>query len=58
MRSPLEGRDGRLTLRDAWDRETGRRSACMVAADSNGREHIVCFLDGKGLPPKECRKRR
>ena len=53
MRSPLEGRDGRLTLRDAWDRETGRRSACMVAADSNGREHIVCFLDGKGLPPKE-----
>ena len=44
---PLDGKEGRLTLRDVWDRTTGERRECLVAKDLNGMEHAVCFLDGE-----------
>ena len=50
---PLDGKEGRLTLRDVWDRTTGERRECLVAKDLNGMGHAVCFLDGEETGNKE-----
>ena len=53
MDKHLDGGGGRLSLRDAWDRATGRMMKGIVASDSMGKEHFVCSVGGNGAATDE-----